>query len=218
MKLARRNFSQMCVYLNIFTILQCLHSLTYVYCDKEYRIISQRDNFICSKLQNAKVHGLPGGGARGMLISTYTGKELQAAREAINILSEAYESMCPEVADAKNEVVGGDKGGDISALLANEVADLKDYSKQDFGSQLLGINGLVFVQVKYEGGPSPTELVQHVCREVKASKQNKTRLCQRFYPVEHQCTADLEDMQKMAKEVLPNHFPADSTEGITVRF
>ncbi|KAL4534850.1 hypothetical protein Ndes2526A_g05720 [Nannochloris sp. 'desiccata'] len=164
---------------------------------------------------NAKVHGLPGGGARGVLISTYIGKESQGAREGINILSEAYEALCPEVADAKNQAVGDDKGGDISALLASEVADLKDHSKQDFGFQLLGINGLVFVQVKYEGGPSPAELVQHVCREVKASKQNKTRLCQRFYPVEHQCTADLDAMQEMAKEVLAKHFPADSTEGIT---
>jgi len=169
-------------------------------------------------LQNAKVHGLPGGGARGVLISTHTGKESQGAREGINILSEAYEALCPEVENAKNEAVGDDKGGDISALLASEVADLKDHSKHDFGFQLLGINGLVFVQVKYEGGPSPTELVQHVCQEVKASKQNKTRFCQRFYPVQHQCTADLEAMQEMAKEVLPKHFPTDSTEGVAVRF
>lgn len=153
-----------------------------------------------------------------MLISTHTGKESQGAREGINILSEAYEALCPEVENAKNEAVGDDKGGDISALLASEVADLKDHSKHDFGFQLLGINGLVFVQVKYEGGPSPTELVQHVCQEVKASKQNKTRFCQRFYPVQHQCTADLEAMQEMAKEVLPKHFPTDSTEGVAVRF
>jgi hypothetical protein len=153
-----------------------------------------------------------------VLISTYNGKESQGGREAINILSEAYEAMCPEAAVTKNLTVDDDTGGDISALLASEVADLKDHSKQDFGFQLLGISGLVFVQVKYEGGPSPTELVQHVCRDVKATKQNKTRLCQRFYPVEHQCTADLEAMEAMAKEILPNHFPADAAEGIAVSY
>jgi hypothetical protein len=167
-------------------------------------------------LQNARAHGLPGGGARGVLVSTYNGKEAKGAREAINILSEAYESMCPEAADAKIKAGDTSEGGDISALIASEVANLKDHSKQDFGFQLLGINGLVFVQVNYEGGPSPSELVEHVCRKVKASKQNKTRLCQKFYPVEHQCTADLEDMERLAKEILPQHFPADAAEGVTV--
>jgi hypothetical protein len=185
------------------------------------RVSSERaERLTLSKttLQNVRVQGLPGGGARGVLISTFNGKEAQGAREAINILSEAYESLCPEVADAKLKTSEDDKGGDISALLANEVADLKDYSKQDFGFQLIGVKGLVFVQVQYEGGPTPSELVQHVCREVKASKQNKTRLCHRFYPVEHQCSADLEEMQKVAKEVLAKHFPADAAEGITVSF
>lgn len=154
-----------------------------------------------------------------MLISVYSGKEAQGAREAINILSEAYETLCPEVADAKNQAVAdNDEGGDISALLASEVADLKDHSKQDFGFQILGIKGLVFVDVKYKDGPTPTELVQHVCREVEASKQNKTRLCQRFYPVEHQCAANFEDMTALAKRILPEHFPADAAEGISVRF
>lgn len=162
-------------------------------------------------MQNAKAQGIPQG-TRGVLVSVYTGKEVQAGREAVNILTEAYEKLCP-AADEGPDVAGGD----ISALLASEVADLKDTSKQPFSFKTLNIGSLVYVEVKYTDGPSPGALVAHVCREVKATQQNKTRLCNRFYPVEHVCAAKMEAIESLAKEIAVKNFPDDATEGTTVR-
>ena len=137
---------------------------------------------------------------------------MQAGREAVNILTEAYEKLCPEAADGGQE----EAGGDISALLASEVADLKDRTKQPFYFQTLGIGSLVYIQVKYKDGPSPGALVAHVCREVKETQQNKSRLCNRFYPIEHVCPANMEAIGTLAKELAAKYFSDDAKEGIQV--
>ena len=145
------------------------------------------------------------------------GKEVQTGHEAIKILSEAYEHLCPEAQDVEPDDGGDGGGGDISALLASEVAELKDIKKQPFVWKKLGISALVYVEVKYKDGPTPAELVGHICREAKATQQNKARLCSRFYPIENVCPSTMQAMESMAKEIASKHFPADAKEGTTVR-
>ena len=44
--------------------------------------------------------------------------------------------------------------GDISALIASEVADLKDASKQTFYWHSTGVNSVIYVELKDAGGRS----------------------------------------------------------------
>lgn len=164
---------------------------------------------VCSSqmVQTSKAQSIPFG-ARGVLVSCITGKEIPAAREAIAVFYEAYEVLCPASVDAKQ---AKPSDGDISALLANEVADLKDLSKQPFVFRKLGIPSLTFIEIRYAGSPSPTELVAHICRSAQTEKQNKTRLCSRFYPIEHVCPAKLDDIQELAKDLAATHFPEQAT-------
>jgi hypothetical protein len=142
-------------------------------------------------------------------VSCVTGKEIPAAREAISVLQEAHEALCPASAPVETEQAK-QADGDISALLASEVADLKDLSKQPFVFRKLGIPSLTFVEIRYAGSPSSTELVTHICRGVQHERQNKTRLCSRFYPIEHVCPAKLEDIQALAKDLAATHFPENA--------
>lgn len=159
-----------------------------------------------------------------MLISCLTGKESLAAREGIAVLSEAYENLC-----SGGEAEEGGNGGsqetsqgptqpveDISAILAKEVDELKDVKKQPFYYHTLGIPSLVYVEVRYTKGPTPTELVAHACHVAKDSKQNKTRLCSRFYPIERVCASTMSEMEALAKEIADVHFPKDGNP-VTVR-
>lgn len=152
-----------------------------------------------------------------MLISCLTGKENLAAREGIAVLSEAYENLCPR----EGAEVDGDEAAqsdtlkpaqaieDISAILSKEVDELKDVKKQPFYYHTLGIPSLVYVEARYKSGPTPTELVAHACQVAKESKQNKTRLCSRFYPIERVCGSTMPEMEALAKEIADAHFPKD---------
>jgi len=132
-------------------------------------------------MQSSRAKGMPLG-TRGVLVSCVTGKENHAAREAISIFAEAYEQLCPGALEGP-ESNPSDAGGDISAIIACEVADLKDRSKQPFFFHNMGVASLVYVSFQYTDGPSAGELVTHACREAIKTQQNKTRLCNKFYPV-----------------------------------
>ena len=172
--------------------------------------------------QSSKVKGIPKG-AHGVILSTVTGKERMAAREAIAILSEALEELggptrdsddC-KIADAKavEEEDQSHQGGaaDISALLKAEVDDMKDKSKQDFFVRDMGLPSTVFLGCNFSS-PSPSDMVFHVLDAVRKSKQNKSRFCHRWFPVEYTCRAELEEIKAMGKKVVEAHFGADRKE------
>jgi hypothetical protein len=163
-------------------------------------------------LQPAKGSGIPAG-SRGILVSCFTGKETYAGREAIAIMSAALDTLAPAKTAA-------DEAGaqDIASAIANEVAELKDVRKAPFTAINLGIGSLVYLQYNgEEGGPTPADLVLHICRQAKETGQNTTRLCTRFYPIEYTCPATLEHMGELAKQVADKYFPKqDAAEGVAV--
>lgn len=164
-------------------------------------------------MQPSKAVSIPSG-SRGVLISCVIGKETKAGREATNVFQEAYEHFCPDAADLADGDEAPDAGGDISELLANEVKDLKDRSKQLFTVRNMSIPSLVYVSFNYKGGPTPAALVAHVCREAQRTKQNVTRLCSRFYPVDRVCSSTLASMEGIAKEIAAESFPEDAKVGV----
>lgn len=157
-----------------------------------------------------------------MIVSCTAGKEGQAGREAISLISEAHEEItaiqskqnaASNEAEAKKDDDKGDDGNttqDFSALIAEEVADLKDEKKQPFDFMRIGIGALIYVIFKYKDGPSPAEIIEHICRQAKDSKQNRTRFCTRFYPVEHTCQTSKEALGELAKVIAQKYFPTDS--------
>ena len=58
-------------------------------------------------------------------------------------------------------------------------------------------------------GPSPTELIQIVARDIQKTRQCKVRLCMRFTPVQAICAVNLDDIRKVAADVV---WPSFDTE------
>lgn len=168
-------------------------------------------------LQSSKVKGIPKG-SRGVLVSCVLGQEKKGGREALAILSESFEALnashgSKESGETKKE---GERN-DISSLLADEIADLKDRDKQDFSIREVGISALVYIECKYENGPQPSEIVMHALETAKETGQNKARICNRFYPIDYTSTSQLDDIKDMGKIIAKDHFPtSDGT--ITTTF
>ncbi len=166
--------------------------------------------------QNSKAKGIPQG-TRGIIVSTVAGKERQATREALAILSESLEALGgPKREDGADGAAGDDgadgadgaeKGAnqDISALLKAEVEDLKDRSKQDFRVRDMGLPSTVYLVCNFSS-PSPSEILYHALDTVRRTQQNKCRFCYRWFPIEYTCRAELEAIKAMGKQVARDVF------------
>lgn len=144
------------------------------------------------------------------------GREKQGVREAIDILGESLDALRKngsledtskkkEQQKQKEETIGQD----ISSLLADEIADLKDNQKQDFVAWEMGMPSITFIECRYEDGPSSADLVFHLLDESKKSRQNKSRFCKRFYPIDYSTTSAVEDMKTLGETIAREHFPKD---------
>ena len=156
-------------------------------------------------------------------MSTATGKERLASREAIAILAESLELLGgPKRDEDDNKATSDkdtndaeqneqDKATDISALLKAEVDDMKDRSKQDFTVRDMGLPSTIFLACNFSS-PSPSEILYHALESVRKSGQNKTRFCFRWAPVEYTCRAELESLKEMGKTVADEFFGSDREE------
>lgn len=124
------------------------------------------------------------------------------------ITAQLYEADHPESAAAPST-----SGGDVAALLAAEVADLKDHRKSLFYYHPTGIHSTVFVEIKYPGSPGPCELVSRACEAARQSRRAGTKLCNRFYPVESTCYASLEKIREAGATLARERFPTTGAEG-----
>ena len=62
--------------------------------------------------------------------------------------------------------------------------------------------------------PAPVPLSP--CPSPPSPQVNRTKWCNRFYPVEHTCYASMDKIEELAAAVVARHFPPDVAEGIEV--
>lgn len=102
---------------------------------------------------------------------------------------------------------GGEKEGDIEAELAKELKELQQSrgsKKEQFKPVDLGCECVVFFRTRKP--VEPVEFVTRICKDARDKGVSKTRFTQRLTPISGTETATLEGVQRLAKEVLKEHF------------
>ncbi|MEW5313958.1 MAG: hypothetical protein WDW38_005488 [Sanguina aurantia] len=103
---------------------------------------------------------------------------------------------------------------DIAALLAAEVAGLKDKTLQRFKLHQTGIKGTIYIMFMGEPAfPGPEAVVTSLLTEGRDTKVLRARHCSRFFPISHVCYGAPDEMKLEAVKVIEGHFPAG--EGVT---
>lgn len=98
-----------------------------------------------------------------------------------------------------------DDDDDIEAAIAKEVKGMKQSKKTDAIVPMdLSTPCVVFVRTRKP--VDPVKLVMSICEDAKSTGINKTRYTQRLTPVTLTGTANLEGVERVAKEVLKPHF------------
>ncbi|KAJ3150462.1 THUMP domain-containing protein 1 [Geranomyces michiganensis] len=100
-----------------------------------------------------------------------------------------------------------DEEGDVSDLLAKELAELKrapEDTKQQFSWIKTNMDCIVFLQTY--APIEPADFVHKILTDLNESKKKKTRYTQRIHPVQNTCRAFEDKIKAMAKPLLAPHF------------
>ncbi|KDD75582.1 hypothetical protein H632_c607p0 [Helicosporidium sp. ATCC 50920] len=151
-------------------------------------------------------------GCRGVLVSCLGGKEQVAAREAIAMFSQLFEEMRDDstvlneakkgAKQAEEAEEAGPPSEDVDEALQAELDELRNTKAQPFYFHSTGIKSTVFVEMQYRGHPGPVELTVAASEQALARGKAGTRLCNRFYPIEHTCFASLDKIGSAARRFL----------------
>eukprot|EP00878_Enallax_costatus_P012720 GHUV01013284.1.p1 GENE.GHUV01013284.1~~GHUV01013284.1.p1 ORF type:complete len:251 (+),score=109.78 GHUV01013284.1:275-1027(+) len=99
----------------------------------------------------------------------------------------------------------------VEAMLAAEVAELKDRKKARFKRHETNVRGTAFVELpKAEGCPTPEEVAAEIAKHVRATQSLPSRHVMRIIPVSHTCFVSEDDLKVLATKVAEQHFPKDS--------
>lgn len=101
----------------------------------------------------------------------------------------------------------------ISSLLEDEIAELRDIKQARFASVETGCAGVIFIRMLRKdanGGVTergPSQVVQAVVQDCIQTRKPLTRYCLRFLPIEVTCYASADEVRKVAGLFLSQHFP-----------
>lgn len=153
-------------------------------------------------------------GTKGIYATCMKGKELQCKKELLNLFSQKLEEYY-DLEAFKDEGEEADAEGDAEAPaevdiedeIKKELAEFKDNSnsKKVFLKPVdLGCGSLVFVKTKRP--IEPDVFVEKICQECLDSKQKSTRYTQKLTPIVDSVSASIDELKKLAKQVLAPHF------------
>lgn len=164
----------------------------------------------------------------GMLLTCQGGRDRRAVDEARVLFEEAYARMGKSDLLHSSQTTKGDDGGggggeeagaaaakpSVDALLAAEVAEIKDVKKALFRWHDTGVPNTIYVNFPAgDGLPSPSEVAANVVDHVRSTKQLPARFLVKMLPIEATCFVGIDEIKKLAGKFLPQHFAADAAEG-----
>eukprot|EP00899_Mesostigma_viride_P005858 jgi/Mesvir1/15273/Mv06491-RA.1 len=149
------------------------------------------------------------GNIRGFIATCQQTWENKCVAELQNVLTEMLEPASPKLAGGDQKGAGG-----IAAELEKEIAQLRDKEQAPLTRIDSGCKGLVFLKLsKEQSHVVPEELILKLLKDILATRQSRTRFCQRILPVSATCYATVDDIAKAVQPLLHTHFPAAPAEG-----
>lgn len=144
----------------------------------------------------------------GLFATCNRGKEAGCRKELMNLLAEKCDQWYPdwetrveeEESDSKTEL-------SVEDQIQQELASLKKEktSKSTIFLPIdLGCECLVFIKIRKP--VQPAEFVLRICEEAMQLGEKKTRFTQKITPITTSVSASIEELKKLAADVLKPHF------------
>ncbi|KAL1934260.1 hypothetical protein VTP01DRAFT_6442 [Rhizomucor pusillus] len=149
----------------------------------------------------------------GVMVTCTRGRENRAAKEVLDLFNEYLESLYP---DAKLEASGDDENDDqkddLEASIAKEVAAIKEGKKNKiFANIPMNLDCVIFIRTK--APVEPVQFVHHILTDMKKHQVKKTRYVSRLLPVEMTCQANMDDIERVARQIVTPKFNTSNEDG-----
>ncbi|XP_071106867.1 THUMP domain-containing protein 1-like [Haliotis cracherodii] len=151
-------------------------------------------------------------GMRGFLI-TCNNNEKQAVRECYNILNEYADEMYgPEKLtgkDGDSDKSDSEEEEDVEKAMARELKAIKEVQQsveRRFQNTDTHAKNCIFIRTSLD---NPTELHHKIFSDLYEKKVTKARYAMRMLPIAGTCKAVLDEVKKLADNILPPYFPSE---------
>ncbi|CAB4476067.1 hypothetical protein RhiirA5_350926 [Rhizophagus irregularis] len=142
----------------------------------------------------------------GIFVSCNQKKESLCVSECYDLFNEYADKIYTANEGSDNE--GSDNEGsdnDVESSIAKEIAQMKESHKsRRFMSIPTGTDCVVFI--KTNPPVNPIELVHSILIDLYNTGKKKTRFSMRMIPITKTCYANMNDIKKMAEEILKPRF------------
>ncbi|CAO3649954.1 unnamed protein product [Cunninghamella echinulata] len=151
----------------------------------------------------------------GVLVMCTRGRESRAIKEAINLFNQYADELYPETKMDNKEVEdteGNGKEDDLEASIAKELAELKEPkpTKKRFTSIATGTDCMLFIRICDEIEPS--KFIHDILVDMQAKQIKRTRNISRFLPVQKTCNANLNEIERVGRLIVPPQFNSNKNE------
>lgn len=173
----------------------------------------QADGGHAGQRKKAKFHQKGSGqaiphGSRGILVTCDNGREMKAFYEVVQLLEEYHDKLSKPASGKVETATEGPK--DVSAMLAQEVAQLKDKKTHKFQQHNTQVGGTIFVLFpEAPEHPGPVEVVEAIMRDLKSSMVPRTRYTLRMLPITNTCFANMDSIKDLSAKLMPESFPTE---------
>lgn len=145
-------------------------------------------------------------------ICTCNIREKDCVREAYNILNEYADQLYGNEKERnwreRPEKANDESDGEIETALTNELESIKAETKKTVDGRRFqvvesGANNCLFIRTNLE---DPVDLVQHILKDIEATKKQKTRFLLRMVPIEVTCKAYMDDIKEKVSVLFDKYF------------
>ncbi|CAI2174354.1 11863_t:CDS:2 [Funneliformis geosporum] len=176
---------------------------------------SSKNNRFFGRYKNSKAVLEPN--ISGIFISCVKTKEPLCIRECYDLFDEYADKIYKSTDENPSVDEGGSDKDDVETSIAKEIAQMKQpHKSRRFASIQTGANCVVFI--KTNPPVNPVQLVHSILTDLYNTGQKKTRFTMRLVPIAQTCYANMNDINRMAEEILKPRFYALKDDQQKIRY
>ncbi|CAI2162167.1 13809_t:CDS:2 [Funneliformis geosporum] len=178
---------------------------------------SSKNNRFFGRYKNSKAVLEPN--ISGIFISCVKTKEPLCIRECYDLFDEYADKIYKSTDENPSVDEGGSDKDDVETSIAKEIAQMKQpHKSRRFASIQTGANCVVFI--KTNPPVNPVQLVHSILTDLESNSyfDYESRFTMRLVPIAQTCYANMNDINRMAEEILKPRFYALKDDQQKIRY
>eukprot|EP01024_Parvocaulis_polyphysoides_P020931 TRINITY_DN1987_c0_g1_i1.p1 TRINITY_DN1987_c0_g1~~TRINITY_DN1987_c0_g1_i1.p1 ORF type:complete len:317 (+),score=53.72 TRINITY_DN1987_c0_g1_i1:34-984(+) len=133
-------------------------------------------------------------------------------KKEAEIAEKDAEKVQEKTGEEQQEKTSNEQQANIAQAVEEELKQLKSKEDKLFHYKDISKGMTFLIMKKKEGVPDPIQLSSSLMEEIYEKAESKARFCMKLLPITHSCFASMDEINKLAKTVVEQHFKKDDVE------